>query len=241
MIRKIASCFAPTLVMVLALVCPAAMADLYWESEQVSQGVPGQPDGSAMVKNYVTAHASLFDYGERLQIMDFDAKTIYQVDKLKKTYVRLDFNTMGGGLAAQEGDREKAEAMQAMKTMLQSVMGSIKVTPTSEIRKIAGYSCRKYLVNIMMVDSEYWASKEVKGYEELKEISARTAKTFAEHPVLKQMNVAGLVSEIDGFPVQTITHMMGGTTTVTLKKIEKKKLSPTLFTVPEGYVLETVQ
>lgn len=239
MMRKMVVCFFSAII--LALFCLPAMADLYWESEQVSQGVPGQPDGSLMIKNYLTAHGSVFDFGERLQIMDFDAKTIYQVDKLKKTYIRMDFDTMGSSYAAPQSDREKAEAMQAMKSMLQAVMGNIKVTPTPEFKKIAGYSCRKYLVNIMMVDSEYWASKEVNGYQELKEISTRTAQMFAEHPVLKQMNVAGLVSEIDGFPVQTITYVMGGTTTVTLKKIEKKKLSPTLFTLPEGYHQETLK
>ena len=46
-----------------------------------------------------------------------------------------------------------------------------------------------------------------------------------------------IISELEGFPVQMVTKVMGGTMTNTAKKIEQKKLKKSLFGVPKGYRL----
>jgi hypothetical protein len=112
------------------------------------------------------------------------------------------------------------------------------VTPTQETRQIAGYNCQKYLVSGMMMNSDYWLSKDVKGYEEVKEIGKKVSALFDENPMMKQMNIAGMMGQLDGFPVQTVMNIMKGTSTTTLKKIEKKSLDKSLFSVPEGYTQE---
>jgi hypothetical protein len=61
------------------------------------------------------------------------------------------------------------------------------------------------------------------------------AKSFENNPMLKQMNIAAMMDKLDGFPVQTVTQVMGGTITNTLVKVEKKSLSSDLFQVPAGY------
>jgi len=123
--------------------------------------------------------------------------------------------------------------------MMKNMMGSIQVTPTQETRNIAGYNCQKYLVSGgMMMNSDYWLSKDVKGYEEVKEIGKKISGVFDDNPMMKQMNIAGMMGQLDGFPVQTVMNIMQGTSTTTLKKIEKKSLDKSLFSVPEGYTLE---
>ena len=87
----------------------------------------------------------------------------------------------------------------------------------------------------MMMNSDYWLSKDVKGYEEIKEIGKKIAGVFDENPMMKQMNIAGMMGQLDGFPVQMVMNIMKGTSTTTLKKIEKKSLDKSLFSVPEGY------
>ena len=114
------------------------------------------------------------------------------------------------------------------------MMGNIQVTPTQETRQIAGYNCQKYLVSGMMMNGDYWLPKDVKGYEEVKEIGKKVATLFDENPMMKQMNIAGMMGQLDGFPVQMVMNIMKGTSTTTLKKIEKKSLDKSLFSVPEG-------
>jgi hypothetical protein len=47
-----------------------------------------------------------------------------------------------------------------------------------------------------------------------------------------------MVEKLDGFPVYTVNHVMGGTVASTLKKIEQKSLDPALFTVPKDYTVK---
>jgi hypothetical protein len=54
------------------------------------------------------------------------------------------------------------------------------------------------------------------------------------------MNMGGMSGK-EGFPVQTVSNVMGMKTITTLKKIEKKSLSKTLFKVPGGYKLKELK
>jgi hypothetical protein len=117
-------------------------------------------------------------------------------------------------------------------------MNGFQIIPTDETKTIAGYKCRKYNANFGLVQGEYWASKDVKGYQELREAGVKFGTLLEKNPMLRQMNVAGLVEKLDGFPVQVTNHVMGGTIVSTLKKVEQKPLDPELFKVPKDYVLK---
>jgi hypothetical protein len=206
-----------------------AFADLYWESEQVTKGVQGQPDETQIVKNYMTDYASRTDMEDRVTIMDFDKMVIYQLDLAAKTYVKNNMKDIG------RPPGMKDEEAQAFQEMVRKMIGEVKVVPTNEKKKIAGYNCIKYELAMMATRSEYWLSKEVKGYEEMKIVGRKMAGVFDTNPMLKQMNIAGVMSQLDGFPVQMVTNLMGGTITSTLKKVEVKKFDKNLFKVPAGY------
>ena len=47
--------------------------------------------------------------------------------------------------------------------------------------------------------------------------------------------VAGLIAQLDGFPVRTEMETMGTTTVTTVTKVAEKKLPASLFEVPEDY------
>ncbi|MBI5591414.1 MAG: DUF4412 domain-containing protein [Deltaproteobacteria bacterium] len=208
-----------------------AMADLYWESDLETKGMPGRPDETRIIKTYLTAYASRTEREGQITIMNFDTKIMYHINPQAKTYQQINMAEMG------KPPEMKGEKGQMPQQMMKNMMGNIQVTPTQETRQIAGYNCQKYLVSGMMMNSEYWLSKDVKGYEEVKEIGKKISSIFEENPMMKQMNIAGMMGQLDGFPVQMVMNIMKGTSTTTLKKIEKKSLDKSLFSVPEGYTL----
>ncbi|RTZ99852.1 MAG: hypothetical protein DSY90_00090 [Deltaproteobacteria bacterium] len=207
---------------------PLAGAGIYFESTQVSQGVPGQTDGPQTVRNYLTEHASRAETADRIIITNYDTGVMYQIDPQAKTYREI--NLAGMGMPKME-----AKESEALQGMLKKMMGRLTVVPTGETKEIAGYPCRKYLVKIMMMHSEYWVSKKVPGYAELMTIGKKVAGLFNRNPMLKQMNIAAMMTDLDGFPVKTVTSMMNGQTTTTLTKIEQKALAENLFQIPAGY------
>ena len=87
----------------------------------------------------------------------------------------------------------------------------------------------------MKAQSEYWVTKDVKGYAEFNAIRANLADLSKKNPNLMGMGFVGMIDVLDGFPVQEVTPVLGGTLTTTLLKIEQKKLAPELFQVPKDY------
>ena len=213
------------------MISSAAMADLYWESDQETKGMPGRPDETKIIKTYLTANASRTEGVGQITIMNFDTKVLYHINPQAKTYQQINLADMG------KPPEMKGEKDHMPPHMMKNMMGGIQVTPTQETRQIAGYNCQKYLVSGMMMNSEYWLSKDVQGYEEIKAIGKKIAAVFEENPMMKQMNIAGMMGELDGFPVQMVMNIMKGTSITTLKKIEKKSVDKSLFSVPEGYTL----
>ena len=55
--------------------------------------------------------------------------------------------------------------------------------------------------------------------------------------MLRQINIKGIVEKLDGFPVYTVNHVMGGKMESTLKRVEQKTLDPSLFVIPDDYTL----
>ncbi len=208
---------------------PLAHADLYWESEQVSQGVPGPPQGPRVVKHYITPKAYRVEPGNgKIMIMDLEKKLVFQIDPDTKTYSVTNFDEIGGSKKMPKMNAEQRK-------MMASMMGDMQISPTNETKTINGFKCKKYLVTLMMMNSEYWLSKDVKGFDELKSMGEKMSKAFENNPMGKQMNIAAMMDKMDGFPVQTVMQVMGGTITNTLVKVEQKSLSGDLFKIPSGY------
>jgi hypothetical protein len=224
----------PLVLMVFLTLSPMAYGDLYWESEATTAGGPtdlpkslpkqvrdkilAQFKGtSETVKHYLTSRASRTEQKDHIMIINFGTMMMYQLNPGNKTYTEINMMSM-------------------MDDKMKEIAKDIQVTPTNETKKIAGYKCKKYNVTVMGVTSEHWLSKKVKGYKEFRKMSKEMEKSFKKNPRLRQMSMAGISSK-EGFPVKTVTTVMGMTTTTTLKKIEKKSLSKNLFKVPKGYKL----
>jgi hypothetical protein len=210
----------------------SALADLYWETESVSTNV-SHPHGTTSIQKYFfTPKALRVELGGgKVYIVDYDAMDLYTLDTKAKTCFELNLAELPGlpGMHSDNG-KKMAEMMGAMM--------SIQVTPTNESKTIAGYRCRKFDVRIAILNGEYWVSKDVGGYRELMAVGARAGAIAEHNPMLRQIDVAGMVEKLGGFPVYTVNHVMGETVVSTLRKIERKSLDPALFTVPNDYKMK---
>jgi hypothetical protein len=128
-----------------------------------------------------------------------------------------------------EGDNQ-----QELAQMLGGMM-TIQVHPVDRYKTIAGYRCREYHVRIAIMNGEYWVSKDVDGYGELRTLGTEAEQVAEYNPLFRQVDIAGLVRKLDGFPVRTVNHVMGGTVTSTLTKVVHSPLDPTLFDIPRDY------
>lgn len=204
--------------MVLLALSSIAHADLVCEYASETKGMFGQPDKTQTVTTYYTPHATRSNAGDAAMIMDFKTMDMYNLNTANKTYTKMNLNEMGDQMAAAA-----------------KMMGNMKVTATNETKTIAGYKCKKYVMKSMMGETEFWVSKDVKGADELMKISKKLAKSFENNPIMSQMSNIGMINKMDGFPVQTITKIMGGSSTTTLTSIKKKSVNKDLLTVPAGY------
>ena len=214
------------------LCTPSANADLYCETENVSTNIPNQPDGTSILKYYFTHNASRVQLGDtKVIIVDYNAMQLYSLDTKAKTFTEMNLSELPGLPGVAAADKKK------MAEMMGAVMGT-QITPTDELKTIAGYKCRKYNVRIAIVNGEYWVSKDVRGYRELRDMGAKVGSIAERNPMLRQIDIAGMVEKLGGFPVYTVNHVMGGTVASTLKKIEQKSLDPALFIVPKDYAMK---
>ncbi len=212
-----------------------AFAGVYLESVSQSKGMPkGMPPNmpkqmldqfnkTETIKQYITSNASRTETSTGIAIIDLNTRTMYQLSPNDKTYTKINIDTYMGGKNS--------------KTVMAG-FGEIKVTPTKKTKKIAGYMCKKYNVDIMGSTSEYWVSKDITGYKELMAFGKKMEKIFGKNPAAKQM---AMLSKIDGYPIQMVSNIMGMTNTMTIKSIKKKSFSKDLFQVPKGYKLQELK
>ncbi len=218
---------------------PMAYADFYWEQEE---------DGAGIVKFYLAPDAFRMERGEMILISDFKANADYLLNPGSKTYSKSDL------VKKEKGQKPTKDA--AMLDKFRQMM-KMKITPTNETGTVAGYNCKKYLMASGIIKSEIWVTKELDGYKEFKEIIEKQMKIRSKDPMLKQFDIGNMVTEMDGFPVQSktetdlgpMTAMLLGdkmpkkgkaampkkASTTMLKKFEKKTLNKEMFKVPKGY------
>lgn len=222
--------------MVFLTISPSAYSDLYWEYTVVTGGVPeGLPKDlpkevrdqmaeqfkkkTETTKNYLTSNASRIETRDTIMIMDFDSMTMYQLNPKDKTYTKV--------------------SRTDMEQMTEAMTEEMQVTPTNETKRISGYKCKKYKATVMGFENEHWLSRDVKGYKEFKAISERIYK---KNPKFKKKHIFGILSLYkEGFPVKTVSNVMGMKTVATLKMIEKKSLDKDLFKVPGGFKLKDLK
>lgn len=99
--------------------------------------------------------------------------------------------------------------------------------------KLHGLTCAHILISTKSGDTEMWTTKELMdytAYTNLNESDVRARNSsFAK---------ALIAAKAEGFPVKTLKKNSRGTTiTIEIVNIEKNPVPPTLFEVPNGYIM----
>lgn len=211
------------LVMLAVMLIPAsAAADVFMKEKTHTDGmtVMGQvqPPQDRVSTTWITSDKMRTDQGDSSTIaMVVDGKLVlYHLNHANKSYSEL---TVGS-----DGTVNTPPGMPGeMK---------VKVTPTSETRKIGNWNCRKYLqemdMGMMPMTSEVWASEEVKMpytdfYEKLSlaMIPGQPGMGMASKAMMEEMK------KVRGVPVLTVTNM-------TMMKNVTIKSSRELLEIREG-------
>ncbi len=210
---------------------------VFFETLEKSTGVPGQDDGTRTLKQYVSDTALRIEAPGRITIVDINTLIMYDLDPATKMYVPNDIKEIGNmtNLLGEEGGNLVNQLMSQLGGQQQTV------TPTDQTATIAGFKCRKYLVNHMMAQGEYWLSDQVEGVEELKKFGKTAAAALDKYPLFKQLNVYSIFGDLEGFPVKSVTRIMGGVNETTLVKSKRQKMDPELFTIPPDYKMSSYE
>ncbi len=201
-----------------------------WEVQREMDGMPGREDGIQRVRNFLDDGYFRSEHDGIVTIMDFSKRLVYHLDPANKVYRQLDMRTM------ERADMAGRKRNAVLGRLTGRIAGEARIETTDEVRTIQGYRCRKVVMHAGMVaDGEYWISKEVPYASEILQIAGRIARVLEENPNLKSANVLSLMVQLDGFPVQSETHAMGGRTVSILQRISRQNLGKDLFTVPSGY------
>ncbi len=210
-------------VVMAVLLAPAWVgADVFMREKTHTDGVTimgqSQPPQDKTSTVWLTKDKMRTDHGDASTIaMVVDGKlVIYQINHVKKSYTEM--------VVGSDGTQQAIPGMPGeMK---------VKVTPTSETRKISNWNCRKYLqemdMGMMPINSEIWASEDIKmPYADFYEKLSTTAVAGQPGMGMTSQAMTEEMKKIKGVPVLTITSM-------TMMKNVNMKTSRELLEIKEG-------
>lgn len=223
--------------MVAAVFCTPvlASADVFMKEKQHTDGMTimgqAQPPQDKMSNVWISKDKMRMDHGEVssiAQVVD-EKVTIYHLNHANKTYTELVL-----------GSNASQDAVSAMAGEMK-----VKVTPTSETKKIGNWNCKKYLqemdMGMMPIKSEIWASEDIKMpyadfYEKLS--AAMTAGQPGMGVSSKAMQEE--MKKIKGVPVLTVTNMtmmknVNVKSSRELLEIKEDTAPAGTFDIPAGY------
>lgn len=216
-------------VAILILAGSFAFADLYYESEmKMEMGGAGEGrERTTSTQTYISGEKMKTVTGDMIVIARFDKGLMWTVNNKNKTYIETTFEQIN-------------EQMKNLPVGAEG-LGDVNVEKTADTEKINDYNCTKYLVSFAGITSEQWVTKDIKNYQEFKNINKKMAEVFGNNPLMGGGAALKQFEKIDGFPVKTVAGGGGGfkmTTSVT--KIESSALPENEFELPEGYTKQAL-
>jgi hypothetical protein len=210
---------AAALALITGLSLQAARADVYWETVTTMTNVRHNRNGSFIQKYYLTPKGYRLDLGgKKIFILDFDPLKLYVLKPKDRKYAVHDLKNLPwfpfGIIAA---------------------FIRLRVTPTADLKTIDGYLCHRFKVHFAILNGECWISKEVGASEEFRILGKNMGTVLKDCPLFSQVDIPGAFDQVGGFPVYAVYHVLGGTVSMKLTKVERKTLAPDLFTLPKGY------
>ncbi len=204
----------------------AVSAGLYWETSSVQTGMKDSTPEAQISKTYHSGSAMRIESADSIMIFDMKKAVMYQLQPKKKLYTTIDFNKMFSK------DTKEGKTTSEMAATMQNMMN---VQKTDETKTINGYKCKKYIITLMGMTTEYWVTTEIKEFKKLNDEAKVCMKKIRSNPMLAGFLGPESLDQIDGFPMRTITKMGKVTTESTVVKVKPWKVDPKMFEIPADY------
>lgn len=247
----------PALVaLALAAAVPAAAEDLTIVSKRTHDGKPAETTTSYLASDHIRmAQAEGQEF-----IMELKTGQMTVLDGKKKTYyvvTREDMETLKAKMTERMNSPEMKKAQEQMKSlppemqkkmeaMMGGVAGAIDVQKTGTTRKVAGYTCENWTVNMGgMSKSEECLTSElqfpVQAWDSYRDYAESMKSLMAAMgPMAKGMGQAQeKFKQMKGFPLANTTTVSvlghSSTSTSEVTEIKKGPIPASAWEIPAGY------
>ena len=222
-----------------------AAEDMTVVSNVTTNGKPG-----GIETNYISADHIRHSQPQGTDvIIDLKAGTMTNINEKKKTYfvmTKQDMEAMQAKMAERMNDPKMKQAMAMMQGLGSSVASSTEVKKTGVTRKVAGYACEEWLINMggMMTMTECvtndlkYPAQSWAAMADFNESMRKTMSGFG--PSAKAgADYAEKMKSIKGFPVATSSTVDAGvmkmTTTSEVTDVRHDPIPASTWQVPAGF------
>jgi hypothetical protein len=209
----------------------------------------GQPSGTDT--SYISSdHMRTSREQGMAMIIDLKSGTMTNINEKKKTYytvTKQDMDNMAAKMSERMNDPKMKQAMAMMQGMTAAMSTSTEVKKTGITRKVAGYACDEWLINMGPMSMTECVTGELKypvqSWEAMKEFSESMRKSMSGFGVNAKSGAdyAEKLKSIKGFPVASSTTVSGITkTTITseVTEVRHTPISAAMWEVPAGFSQE---
>jgi hypothetical protein len=218
--------------------------DLTVVSNVTTNGKPGGTQTSYISSDHIRHSESKGDD----VIIDLKSGTMTNIDGKKKTYsimTRQDMESMQAAMAARMNDPKMKQAMAMMQGMTSSMASATEVKKTGVTRKVAGYMCEEWLINMGgMVSMTECVTNDfkypVQSWAALADFQASMRKSMSFGPSAKSSSdYAEKMKSIKGFPVASTSSVDAGimkiTTATEVTQVIRTPIPDSTWDVPAGF------
>ena len=206
-----------TFLLSLSAIDQAQSQGLTWEFTKVTRDIHGN-ETKKIIAYAVNSEITKIEYLNEIIYIDYAKYAFYKYNKLEGTCLQFPLNS--------KNITEPIDTKDINKKRNISLIGSLKVFTTTEHKKIFHYNCSlknvlfgadlamSQMVSPLVVHEfnqkftesmvGYYVSKDVVGLNTLLHIAQKRSEVFKNNPLLRQVDIIGLLEILKGFPVQII-------------------------------------
>jgi len=247
---KIITYFLTTMIISSCLASTTAGSEgTSWAYSKESSTLQDSGTGREIITYAVSSQIFSITKGNETVFIDYEQLRLYRYRKSENSCKSFPLNNPAQ--TVQESTGREEIALQRMSKLL----GSFKVIATDERRKIKNYKCLKKHILFasdlsfsQMVISPvikqfgqdftesmvtYWVTRDIDGFETLLKIARRHKEIYKANPLLRQIDIVGLVEVLEGVPVKIKKKIQKDTEEYTLLSVERTSEKDEVFNLPK--------